>query len=111
MNEKTKEIVFRIGALVVLLSSVLYFAFDPLYAAYGMAVGSAAVAVVRLSSRYTGKNLRIKRLNRMQLYSAFLMVAASAFMFNQRNEWIVCLLCAAVFEVYAAFVMPAHDQE
>ena len=104
MNEKTKEICFQLAAVLLLLSAVSYL-FMPFYAAYGMAFASAMIAIIRLSSPYLGKNMRLKRLHRMQLIASFLYVAVSALMFKQRNEWIVCLVCAAILEVYAIFAI------
>ena len=105
MNNKTKNYLFIAGAILVLIAAVAYFLQNP-YAPYGMAFGSAAIAVVRLASPYNGVNTRIKRLVKFQLFSAILLVAASCFMFRHSYEWLICLLVATVFETYAAFVMP-----
>lgn len=105
MNERTKNYLFIAGAILVLIAAVAYFLQYP-YAPYGMAFGSAAIAVVRLSSPYKGTNLRVKRLVKFQLFSAILLVGASCFMFRHSYEWLICLLVATVFETYAAFVMP-----
>lgn len=104
MNEKTKEICFKLAAVLLLISALGYL-FMPFYAAFGMAFASAMIAIIRLSSPYIGKNMRRKRLHRMQLIASFLYVAVSVLMFKQRNEWIVCLICAAVFEIYAIFAI------
>lgn len=105
MNKKTKDILFVVGAVLVVVATIAYF-FQYTYAPYGMAFGSAAIAVVRLSSPYHGTNIRIKRLVKFQLFSSILLVASSCFMFKHSYEWLVCLLIATVLETYAAFVMP-----
>ncbi|MDD2525222.1 MAG: hypothetical protein PHH63_02770 [Bacteroidales bacterium] len=105
MNQKTKNLLFIVGAFLVVAATVAYF-LQVVYAPYGMAIGSAAIAVVRLSSPYNGTNTRIKRLVKFQLFSSILLVASSCFMFRHSYEWLICLLVATVFETYAAFVMP-----
>ena len=105
MNKRTKDILFIVGAVLVLVAAVTYF-LQFTYAPYGMAFGSAAIAVVRLSSPYNGTNIRVKRLVKFQLFSAILLVTASCFMFRHSYGWFICLLVATVFETYAAFVMP-----
>lgn len=109
MNDKNKEILFSIAALLLVCSAIGYL-FQPLYAAYGMAFASAAIAVVRLSTPYKGTNIRLKRLHRRQIYAAILYVITSMLMFKQRNEWIICLTCAALFELYAGFVIPREEK-
>ncbi len=109
MSDKTKNSLFIAGAILVLIAVSTYF-FQFVYAPYLMAFGSAAIAVVRLTSPYQGTNKRVKRLVRFQLISSILLVAASSFMFKHSYEWLVCLLCAAVFETYAAFVMPSAEK-
>ena len=109
MNDKIQNIIFILSATAVVIAAAIY----PLhwfYTPYVFAVGAAGVAIARLSRRYKGDNLRLKRLYKMETISALLLVAASYFMFKERNEWLLILTIAAILQLYAAFVIPKTDR-
>lgn len=109
MNDKIQNIIFILSATAVVIAAAIY----PLhwfYTPYIFAVGAAGVAIARLSRRYKGDNLRLKRLYKMETISALLLVAASYFMFKERNEWLLILTIAAILQLYAAFVIPKTDR-
>ncbi|MCH5327650.1 MAG: hypothetical protein J1E02_01405 [Coprobacter sp.] len=110
MNDKTRNTLFCLSALCVLVASALYitqWAAVP----YIFAVGAAGIAVCRLTFRYEGNNFRLKRLYRMETFSALLLVAASWFMFKARNEWILLLTVSAVLQLYTAILIPRLSEK
>lgn len=110
MKEKIRSAIFTVSAFAVLLSSAFYIT-QWFYIPYIFAVGAAGMASMRLSRRYEGNNIRLKRLYRLESLSSILIVLASYFMFkNDRNEWIVILFIAAVLQLYTAFLIPKIEE-
>lgn len=109
MNDKIQNFIFIFSASAVVIAAAIY----PLhwfYTPYLFAIGAAGVAVARLSRRYKGDNLRLKRLYRMETLSGLLLVIASYFMFKERNEWLLALTIAAILQLYAAFMIPKAEK-
>lgn len=104
MKEKFNNYLYQISALGLLVSAALYI-LKPDIMSYIFAVCAAGFAVSRLNSRYTGGDLRIKRLFRIQKMAGLLMVTASYFMFKPHNQWVPILLIAAFLELYTSFVL------
>lgn len=105
MNHRILNILFYISASAVLLASALYitqWSATP----YIFAIGASGMAIARLSNRYQGDNIRLKRLYRMEAFSSLLIVAASYFMFKHQNEWFLLLFVAAILQLYAAILIP-----
>lgn len=107
-NKQLANIVFMVSAIAVLVAAAFHITYW-FYAPYLFAIGAAGIAVVRLSDRYTGTNIRIKRLRRMEALSALLILASSFLMFRGRNEWFLLLFVAAILQLYAVIVMPKED--
>ena len=71
---------------------------------------------MQMLARYEGESMIIRRLRRQQIFGALLLLVSGVLMFGQqfrlmymrRNEWLVVMLIAAVFELYAAFRIPAE---
>ena len=64
-------------------------------------------AAMQITDTYKGSSFVVKRLRRQQIIGAVLLVAAGILMLVlHRNEWMVCLLVAAIFELYTAFRIP-----
>ncbi|MGL4992715.1 MAG: hypothetical protein ACRC6R_01055 [Bacteroidales bacterium] len=103
-----KRILFPISALMVLFSSATYLIkWDA--TPYIFAVGAAGVAVAHLTNRYSGTNLRKKRLNGILGLAGLILVLASFLMFKGMSEWIICLLISAVLHLYVSFTMPSDN--
>lgn len=105
MSKRILNTVFYISAIAVLLAATLYITHWSV-APYIFAVGAAGVAIVRLSTRYEGKNIRLKRLYRIEVLSALFIVGSSYFMFRNQNEWFLLLLIAAILQLYTAILIP-----
>ena len=69
--------------------------------------GAAAVLVVRLLQRYKGKNLRVKRLYRINVMSAVLYCASADMLFYSKgtHDWIAFLMAGAVLQMYASYMI------
>ena len=102
-NIPFRTIVFSISGILVLAGAVLYMS-TPVVAAYLFAVGTAGVAVSRLTQPVKNTSVRMKRLHTFNVAASLLMVVASVFMFRGQNEWIACLSIAAMLQLYAVFV-------
>lgn len=102
---KTKEIVFQISGILILLSAIVYF-FFPVTAPWIMAFAVAAFAAITASTPYPGKSIRGKRLFTFQLFACAFMAVATYFMFRQRNEWVLAMIAGAIFLLYASIVIP-----
>jgi hypothetical protein len=99
MNPKIREYAFYICSVLLLLSAALYitgWSFIP----YVYAVSSAGVAVAYLTAFYEGKNIRLKRLRRLEVIAGVLLPVSSFFMFKDKNEWFFCLFISAVLQFY-----------
>lgn len=107
-NKRLSDFLFISSAIAVLVSAALYIT-DWCCAPYLFATGAAGIAISRLTDRYTGDNLRAKRLHRMEGFSALLILISSYLMFNERNEWFLLLFIAAILQLYAALVMPKDE--
>lgn len=103
MNQKIRTIIFNIAGLLVLAGAALYLTGWET-APYLFAVGSAGIAVCYLTLPVKDLEIRQRRLHRLNVIAALLMICASGFMFNQRNEWILLLSIAAILQLYASFV-------
>ncbi len=105
MNRRFLNILFYVSAIAVLSAAALYIT-QWKAAPYIFAVGAAGMAIARLSNRYEGNNIRLKRLYRMEMLSSLIIVAASYFMFKHQNEWFLLLFVAAILQLYTAILIP-----
>lgn len=106
--KKIRTILFAVSACLVLAGAVLYLT-QWQVAPYLFAVGSAGIAVNYLTTPVGELDFRCRRLHRFNVMAGFLMVVASAFQFNGRKEWVICLLIAAILQLYTAFVSPEKE--
>lgn len=110
MRERFNTYLYQISAIAVLLSAAFYIV-EPHYASYVFAAGAAGMAVSRLSLRYEGSSLRIKRLIRLQKMAPLFIVGASYFMFKPHNQWVPLLLVAAFLELYTSFMIAREEKK
>lgn len=107
--------IYRLGGVLIILGAAL----NPLHstiAPYIYSAGALLFASMQMLARYEGESMIIRRLRRQQIFGALLLLVSGVLMFGQqfrlmymrRNEWLVVMLIAAVFELYAAFRIPAE---
>lgn len=110
MNQRLRTILFLVSALLLLAGATLYI-IDQAISPYLFAVGAAGLTLGYATEPTKETDLRKKRLQRYNLIAGILMIAASMLMFNNRNEWILCLSISAFLQLYAAFVYPKDDKK
>ncbi len=110
MKERFNNILYIVSAIIILISTVLYFKF-PEYARLAFSVSAAGLAVSRLSYQYKGENLRIKRLHRLQKIAPLFLIYASYLMYKPQNQWIPLLLAAAGIELYTTLMMEREEKK
>lgn len=106
--KKIRTILFVVSACLVLAGAALYLT-QWTVAPYLFAVGAAGIAVNYLTTPVGDLDFRGRRLHRFNVMAGFLMVVASDFQFNGRKEWVICLLIAAILQLYTAFVSPKKE--
>ena len=106
-----KDFLFRLSGMLILLS-VAFYMFLPDLAPWIMSVSVRIFSAITISNPYPGKSVRGKRLFNFQVFSCLLMIAATYLMFKQRNEWVLLMIAAAIFILYAVIAIPKElDKE
>ena len=78
------------------------------------AAGALWMLVARLFSPYRGTDLRLRRLVRMQAWSALFFVAAAVFLFlpgTAPRDWLALTMAGAVVQVIASVMIPHRMQQ
>jgi|GEM_PF-825305 hypothetical protein len=110
MNNQLKSILFTISAVIVLSGSVLHFikwSFAPIV----FAIGALGLTVCYATEPQEGLSLRVRRLQRYNIYACLLMLGSAALMFKGGNEWVLCLSIAAFLQLYVSFIMPKAENK
>jgi hypothetical protein len=110
MLKKIYNIFFIVGAILILISSVMVME-HVLYSKYVFAVGVAMYIVSRMRSTYQGDDFRLKRLNRLYFLSSLFMLGASYMQFKNLNSWVAVMLMAALTELYVAVRFSWYEKE
>jgi hypothetical protein len=110
MAKKIYNVLFMLGAGLVLISSVLVME-NVFWGKYAFALGAALFIVSRMRSTYDGPDFRLKRLNRLNFLSAIFLLAASYMQFKGLNSWVAVLLMVAVTELYTAIRVSWYEKE
>lgn len=110
MLKKIYNIFFIVGAILILISSVLVME-RVIYSKYVFAVGVAMYIISRMRSTYEGVDFRLKRLNRMYFMSSLFMLGASYMQFKNLNSWVAVMLMAALTELYVAIRLSWYEKE
>lgn len=95
------------GAILLLIGAVLQVN-QLIVAPYVYTVGALLFGYVQIvGGRYEGANLVIRRLRRLQIFGAVMLVITGVIMFTwHHNEWVIAMTIAAIFELYTAFRIP-----
>ena len=108
-----QNIIFQLGGILVIVGIVLWtprMAIAP----YLFCLGTFMFASMQMLCSYEGSSFIIKCLRRQQVFGALCLVASGIMMiggtlhwrYMSRNEWILALTIAAVFDLYTAFRIP-----
>lgn len=112
---KWQTLIFQAGGLFVLLGAIIWTANWKL----GLGLyftGALAFGAMQMLCRYEGSNVTLRRLRRMQVFGAVILLLTGVLMFISQqhigilyhNEWMVGLAVAAVLECYTAFRIPVE---
>lgn len=101
----------NIGMIIILVAmSLPLFLLNTLIARYIFAVGAILTLTGRIiAPRIDKANLRARRLQRMELWSAILFCASAAAMFYpglKPTDWLAFAIAAAVLQAYASIMLP-----
>jgi hypothetical protein len=110
MNTKFLNTVFAIGAILVLISSVLVMERIE-WGKYSFAVGVALFFFTRLKMIYVGSDFRLKRMNRFYFMSSLALVIASCLQFRGNGGWILLLLIVAILEFYSSMRIGYYEKQ
>lgn len=110
MLKKVYNVLFALGAILVLISSVLVME-NILWGKYVFAAGAAMFIVSRMRSTYEGDDFRLKRLNRLYFLSSLFMLAVSYMQFKGLKSWVAVLLMVALTELYVAVRVSWYEKE
>ncbi|MFR9165184.1 MAG: hypothetical protein ACLVKO_02740 [Dysgonomonas sp.] len=105
MNKKTKETIYQISALLILLAAVLWL-FSPETARFVMIVGVVGFTITTFKTPYPGKSIRGKRLFNIQVFAVLLMIVSACLMFFYIKEWVIPLFISGILTLYCAILLP-----
>lgn len=106
MKETIKDIIFKTSALLVLAGAILPLFVTASWVPYIFAIGAAGMSVIRLSTPYRGKNVRLRRLVLIELFGTLMLLFASYLMFKGGTDWLVIFTISVALQVYTAFLIP-----
>ncbi len=113
-QSRIQNLMLTVALLIMLVTSVL-----PLlnvhweYTKYVFAFGAVLALAERLTERYQGNNVRIKRLYRMGKISALFYCVSAFFLLYPEvssQNWLPFLMAGAVLQIYATFAVE-HEQK
>lgn len=110
MLKKVYNVLFMLGAVLILISSVLVME-NVIWGKYVFAVGTAFFIVSRMRSTYEGEDFRLKRLNRLYFLSSVFMLGVSYMQFKGLKSWVAVLLMVALTELYVAVRISWYSKE
>lgn len=105
-----KQILYYLGGMLLVVGAVLPLIW-PEVAPYVFSLGALIYAPCRITDRYEGRSLTIRRLRRQQILAALLMVVTAVLMFMSAwqirpccgGEWKIVLIIAVFIEIYTVF--------
>lgn len=106
-----------LGLALILLATAVPFVLmgsswaDPAYK-YVYAAGALLLLVARLFSPFRGSDMRLKRLHRIEAWSAVFFCAAAVFLFYpgaSLRDWIAFTLAGAIIQVITSIAIPARE--
>jgi hypothetical protein len=109
--KKELNILFMCGMVFALIGAAVYVTHWE-YAPYMFIIGAVTAAIAQISSQPHVENVTLKRLYHQQMFGAlFLVLTGLLMLYSHGNEWIVCLLIAAIIELYTAFRIPQEEKK
>jgi hypothetical protein len=98
------------GLVVVCVGVLLPLIFGPQSVIFKIVfcVGAISTLIGRLLTKYNGKNLRVRRLLHIQVWSAVFYCASGFLMWYSENprDWLAFTLAGALIQCYVSLVLP-----
>ena len=108
-QSRIQNIMLTVAMLILLVTAVLpLFNVHWEYTKYIFAFGAVLALAERLTERYQGNNLRIKRLYRMGKISALFYCVSAFFLLYpgvSGQNWLPFLMAGAVLHIYATYAV------
>lgn len=111
-------IISNIGFLMIAAAMVVPLVKGPYYACtwfhYLYAAGAVISLVCQLFSPYKGKDVRLKRLYRIQSWSSIFFCVATFFLFwpgAAMRDWVAFTLAGAVIRCFTSIAIPRRQQK
>jgi hypothetical protein len=102
---------FVTGAVLLLTGAMTYitrWAFSP----YFYMIGACMVAIAQIYTPRKWDSVVLKRLYRQQIAGGIALVVSGTLMFlTHGNEWIACMMIAAVLELYTSIRIPQEEKK
>ncbi len=106
-----------IALLLVLAATIVpfFFASEPVaQTVYPIvySVGALLLLVVRLFTPYKGSDMRLKRLHRIEAWSALFFCVAAVFLFYPGatlRDWLAFTLAGAAIQIFTSIAIPARE--
>ena len=75
---------------------------------YVFAVGAGVLVISRLFTKYEGDNDRVRRLYRIESWSAIFFCVAAFFMFydNAARDWLAFTIAGGAIQIYTSIMIP-----
>ena len=109
--KKHLDILFMVGSVIALIGAAVYITHWE-YAPYMFIISSVAAAIVQIFGQPQVEDPTLKRLYRQQMFGALALVLTGILMlYTHGNEWIICLLIAAILELYTAIRIPQEEKK
>ncbi|MDE5969865.1 MAG: hypothetical protein K2K27_03505 [Muribaculaceae bacterium] len=103
-------LVMTVGMLLIVAGTLMpIWRLDNNIYKYVYAVGAVMLLVSRLFNPYRGTDLRLKRLVRIESWSAIFFCVAAFFMFydpTTARDWLAFTLAGGVIQVYTSIMIP-----
>ena len=109
-NEK-KASMLLIAAMVILMVTAILpiVGFNWPWLRYAYAAGAALTLLAQVLMPKPGNSLRVRRLARMNVWSAIIYCVSAACLFttnqDMQNSWVAFLLAGAVLQIYATLMI------
>ncbi len=108
-----------IALLIILIATIVpFFLMNVEWAQaaypYVYSAGALILLVARLFSPYRGTDMRLKRLHRIESWSAIFFCVAAFFLFypaSQLRDWIAFTLAGAAIQVFTSIAIPNQERK
>ena len=108
-------LVMTVGMLLIVAGTVMpIWRLDNDVYKYIYSVGAVMLLVSRLFNPYKGENIRLKRLVRIESWSAIFFCVAAFFMFYDQTsarDWLAFTLAGGVIQVYTSIMITREEMK